>query len=125
MTTPYIDRDGWADREAGLTWAEYVSAGYTEPSADFLDTALEKATRIINRRIGFRTTNISDSSYLGWIQDLTHEVANRYMAVQRNKGFEGAMFRFSPQDYLYIDERDELRRIGKIKLNRRVGRVVF
>lgn len=121
----YCDKDGWADREAGLTWANYVAAGYEEPTADGLESALEMGTRIINRTIGHISSNITDATYTSDLADINYQLANRIMSVRRNRGFEGAMFRFSPQDYLFSIERQYLYDIGKIKQKRRVGRVVF
>ena len=102
MTTPYCDKDGWADREKGLTWLNYT-ATYPKPTGDELDTALEMATRYMNRRLGNITTNITDTN--GDLADLCYTISNRIISVKRNRGNEGAIFRFSPQDYMYKDER--------------------
>ena len=125
MTTSYCSKDEWADREKGLTWAAYVAVGYEDPTADDLEETLNMGTRIINKTIGFISSNITDSAYTVWLKDLNYQLANRIRAVKRNRGFEGAMFRFSPQDYLFINERKDLMDIGKIKKKRRVGRLVF
>lgn len=121
MTTPYCDKNGWADREKGLTWANYVLAGYGKPDADELDTALEMATRFMNRRLGNISTNITDTN--GDLADLCYQIANRIMDVKRNRGKQGAMYTFSLQDYMYNEERRYLYELAIVSEDRVVGGV--
>lgn len=125
MTTPYCDKDGFANREKGLTWNNYVKGGFTYPNPEELETSLEMGARIINRTIGNITSNITDSAYTSDLEDINYKLATRIMAVKRNRSFMGGNFMFSPQDYLFSMERGYLQDIGRLKLKRKVGKWVF
>lgn len=125
MTTPYCSRNQWAERKGYATWAAYVAAGYGEPTQQELDSALEDATDIMNdpEHINCKSTNITDTDYTQRLERICYNMANRIMDVERNRGRQGAMFQFSPQDFLFDKERKFLIQIALDKEYRYVGAV--
>ena len=121
MTTPYTSTDEWAETRGYATFAAYTADGNPEPNLTKLTFFLEKATRILNNRQHLNTgnTNITNTGYLADIKDYCISITNRMMDVERNRGFMGGGFTFSPQDFLYTYERNDILQISR-ELNYRV-----
>lgn len=114
MTTPYASINDWAETKGYASFAAYAADSNPEPNQTKLQTFLEKATRIMNNRkhLACGTTNISSSDYTDDLKDYCITIANRMMDVERNRGFMGGGFTFSPQDFLYAYERDDMNQIA-------------
>ena len=125
MTTPYTSTDEWAETRGYATFAAYTADGNPEPNLTKLTFFLEKATRIMNNSVHLSqgTTNLTDTA--GDLKDLCITITNRMMDVERNRGFMGGGFTFSPQDFMYAYERKDLLTKSKISGKRKVGKVVF
>lgn len=125
MTTPYCSINQWAERKGYANWAAYVAAGYGKPDQEVLESALEDAADIMNdsEHLNCKSSNITDTDYTQRLERINYNMANRIMDVERNRGREGAMFRFSPQDFLFDRERKFLIQIAIDKSYRYVGAV--
>jgi len=115
MTTAYVSTDEWADKKGYATFAAYIADDNPEPNETKLESFLKQATRILNNRqhLACGTTNITNSDYIEDIQDYCITIANRMMDVDRNRGFMGGGFTFSPQDFLYTYERNDINQIAR------------
>ena len=71
------------------------------------------------------SSNITSTSYTPRLERINYDMAIRILDVKRNRSQEGAVFRFSLQDYLFTHERNVLLNIAKMSNKRRVGRIIF
>ena len=121
----YLSINEWADRKGYDSFAAYAADSNPEPSEDKLTSYLKKATRILNNRKHLNTSNvnITNETYLDDIKDYCLDITNRMMDVDRNRNRQGAFYTFSPQDFLYTYERQDIFDISKELGNRVVGLV--
>ena len=76
-----------------------------------------------SEHLNCKSTNITDTDYTQRLERICYNMANRILDVERNRGREGAMFRFSPQDFLFDRERKVLIQIALDAGHRYVGAV--
>jgi hypothetical protein len=124
-TIPYADENDWADKKGYDSWDLYVADSNPEPNLTKLISFLKQGTRILNNRkhLAAGVTNVTNTDYLDDIKDYNIVMANRMMDVDRNRNVQGAFFRFSPQDFLYSYERDDIQQIALEIGNKVVGGV--
>jgi len=126
MATPYCSVNAWAKRRKGLATFDLYHAAYPAPTENELDEALEDATNIMNDLQHLAvSTNVTTAAYLGRLEKICYNVANRILTVESNMGLIGGAWTWSPQDMMYSSERNELITITKITKRRLRGKVVF
>jgi len=89
-----------------------------------LEVDLSYMSAIINRRIGSFNSDVSDSRFTEYLKQLCIEMVDRKYDKQINRETEIRTI-YNPHDYLYNDERNYLKSIGKILGHSVVGKVVF
>jgi len=113
-TTAYVTNNEWAEDQGETSFANYTTNKGSFPSSTLLTRTILKASRIMNNREHLNTsnTNITDTEHLETIKDYVISMTNRMLDVKKNRGFQGGMFTFSPQDFLYIYERNDILQIS-------------
>lgn len=119
----YSTDDQWAQDRGYDDLDDYTDSGNSTPTSTQLGRYRSKANSNINKWIGCRTTDITDTVYTTYLKELELEVIERIRDKEINRRSNMDRNIFQPHDYLYKDEREELKRIGIEKGYILVGKV--